>query len=199
MTIDFDYTKCDGTTQKDGVKLEPTGRDINFAIGFKNQNTNDCSVSDVILLEKGAVVSDGSLTLTSTEQIKTKGCVKFADMTGYPEDFDINNYSSITVKLKMYDAEGQVIKEKSGLQQGKFCLNVSTNSKLYKDGYGSGLEEVYVHNRTPDSSTGEITYTFSKKLISDSDEPADCISAQFFSTSFKGWIEVCEVKFAPKE
>ena len=120
-------------------------------------------------------------------------------MTGYPEDFDINNYSSITVKLKMYDAKGQVIKEQSGLQKGKFCLNVSTSSKLYSNGYGSGLEEVYVHNRTPDASTGEITYTFSKKLISDSDEPADCISAQFFSTSFKGWIEVCEVKFAPKE
>ena len=119
-------------------------------------------------------------------------------MTGYPQDFDISNYKSATVKITAYDQDGQPIKETTNLGDTKICANLSTDGTLYNKGWGNGFGAKFLNNLTPDSGTGEMTHTFT--TLSKSDQAADCISYQIQgSKSTIEYMVISEIKFTLKD
>lgn len=116
------------------------------------------------------------VTLTNTAEIDGKGCVKFADCTGYPESgFDVTKYNKVTVTYTI-SKDGEVVKGAISGTNGKITTNCSTDSSSYSNGYGDGFDKKWVDGSTADDTTGEITVVFN--TVQKGSLLADCISSQ---------------------
>jgi hypothetical protein len=172
----------DGITSKTFDLSEETASAdcISAALGG---NVAKFEIVSIVLTKKPAEdVTDATLTGYSA-LTSGAGGFKFADGTGYPENFDITNYKSVTVNFKIYDSDGNVMKDGTQVTNyGKLALNDSQNTTKYcgdySAGYGDGFALMYFNNvgRYGNAITedGITSKTFN---LSEDTATADCISA----------------------
>lgn len=172
----------------------------NYAAYNVNQGWNggvlsikEFSINQVLTDEDlPSIVPLPKLVLTSSTPITDKGSWKFAEMTNYPSNFDISNYTKLIIKFKCYDSSENVITTNSSLA-GKITVNLSTNPDLYNNGYGNGYIFKYLNDLIP-KSDGSITHTFDLKS-SNITGAVDCISAQTFDSGSIASIKVDSITF----
>ena len=86
-------------------------------------------------------VEEGTLKLTATSDMKASGNdgddakrLGFDQFTGYPEDFDLSNYKTLTVNFKLYNGETAITTAPSSEFCGKIMAVQNEGGCQYGDG-----------------------------------------------------------------
>lgn len=198
-----EFTLAEGTSYNKSTIVVNKGVTYKEDGSVDNAGTTTTDPSDYITDGK-ITVSVPPVTLTgySTVTSGSAATFKFSEAEeGYPEHFDISNYSKVTVNFKLYDGEDNVIKEGTNEMFGKLCLNGTSLGDKYNGGYGNGLNLFYLANigRFGNAISEEGITSLSYDLTNDMLE-ADCFTCQVEGkNTVLAKAEIISIVFTPKE
>lgn len=125
-------------------------------------------------------------------ELTSTGYVNFADIPGYPADFDPDNYEQIWITVQLLDendvsivANHETDCTEDNFNYAKVCLNDTNNetalSGQYGPGYGDGFGPNYLNNIHWKFMSGTdlvLQFAASNYTTEDGYESMNCVSVQ---------------------
>lgn len=137
-----------GATENAVTVQIPNGTDSVVALVIQRSDTDLDKIAYIEVTD----ISWTERNIAKNPELTSTGYVAFADIPGYPTDFDPDDYDQIWITVQLFDDNGDAVTSfpNADLGYSKMCLNDSNNSEAlsgqYGPGYGDGFAMNYLNN-----------------------------------------------------